>query len=101
MKIEKMRKIADARINFDDDSVRAVDVLSNMINELAFQKMIDEKIDKLLDVVDAAKEASKEIDNFYTKMTQSSHVQTIAEDDHDLWFHRDRIIMALEALEKE
>lgn len=33
--------------------------------------------------------AAREIDTFYLKMKQDSHQQTIAEEDHDLWFARD------------
>lgn len=95
MKIEKMRKIADARINSDDDSVRAVDVLSNMSNELAFQKMIDEKIDKLLDVVEAAKEIKSEID-----CVGAGHLESITDGMFNSFVWH-KLKDALEALEKE
>ena len=54
---------------------------------------------KLIKVAEAAKAAAEEINLFYSKMSQSSHVQSIAEEDHDLWFHRDAIQKCLDELE--
>lgn len=55
-------------------------------------------LEKLLDVAEAARIASRSIDNFYLKMEQESHKQTIWEYEHDLWFARDEIDDALKEL---
>jgi hypothetical protein len=69
------------------------------IEDAEFIALAANTYDQLLKVAECANKAAEEIDKYYLKMSQSSHVQTIAEDDHDLWFHRDNIMMALKELE--
>jgi len=56
-------------------------------------------IEALLDVAEAAKQASVLMNNFYLKVSQSGHVQTINEEDNEVWFARDQIDFALKLLE--
>ena len=72
----------------------------NSADKELIQKMRN-SLPKLLAVCEAAKLAAKEIDIFYQKHTQESHIQTIYEEDHSLWFARDEIDAALKALEEE
>lgn len=57
--------------------------------------LLDKRIENILI---AASKAATGIDQFYIKMEQSSRVQTIHEDDHDLWFHRDELMIAFDQL---
>jgi len=57
--------------------------------------LLDKRVENILL---AANKAAIGIDEYYQKMEQTSRRQSIWEDDHSLWFHRDQIMMALDEL---
>lgn len=60
--------------------------------------LLDKRVEKVLL---AANKAAVGIDEYYKHMTQESRRQSIWEEDHSLWFHRDELMIALGELKTD
>ena len=60
--------------------------------------LLDKRIE---DILLAANKAAAGIDEYYLNMEQSSRRQSIWEDEHSLWFHRDELMISLDRLKEQ